>query len=132
MPPKTNRRHGEKQIVISNLHRDINLDIQHQVDSSQRFRRLSLGTLKRGRERRQTAPLELPLARWSSSLGHWPPSHHLLFRISSLLFSCNWRIASVISSLNGEPGKRQENGMKSRVGGTEKVQQNSPNERGCI
>lgn len=40
-----------------------------------------------------------PLARWSSSLGHWPPSHQRLFRISSRLFSCSCRIPSVISSL---------------------------------
>lgn len=83
------------------------------------MRRLLRGTLERRRQRRQTAAVNWPLARWSSSLGHWPPSHHLLFSISSLLFSCSWRMASVISSLNGEPGKWQESRMKaSGVGRT--------------
>lgn len=45
----------------------------------------------------------MPLARWSSSLGHCPPSHHLLFRISNLLFSCSCNTARLISSLKGEP-----------------------------
>lgn len=49
-----------------------------------------------------------PLARWSSSLGHCPPSHQRLFRISSLLLSCSWRIPRVISSLNGEPEEKEE------------------------
>lgn len=45
----------------------------------------------------------LPLALWSSSLGHLPPSHHLRFRISRRLFSCSWRIARSNSSRNTEP-----------------------------
>lgn len=48
------------------------------------------------------------MALWSSSLGHRPPSHHLRFRISSLLFSWSCRMASVISSRNGEPGQAHE------------------------
>lgn len=34
-------------------------------------------------------PWRLPLARWSSSLGHCPPSHHFRFKISRRLFSCS-------------------------------------------
>lgn len=45
----------------------------------------------------------LPLALWSSSLGHLPPSHHFRFRISRRLFSCNWRMARSNSSRNTEP-----------------------------
>ena len=54
-----------------------------------------------------------PLARWSSSLGHWPPSHQRLFRISSRLLSCSCRIPRVISSLNGEP--EEEDGYRTEV-----------------
>lgn len=51
----------------------------------------------------------LPLARWSSSLGHFPPSHHFRFRISRRLFSCSWRMARSNSSRNTEPMESKEN-----------------------
>lgn len=51
----------------------------------------------------------LPLALWSSSLGHFPPSHHFRFRISRRLFSCSWRMARSNSSLNTEPMESKEN-----------------------
>lgn len=59
----------------------------------------------------------LPLALWSSSLGHLPPSHHLRFRISSRLFSCSWRMARSNSSRKTEPvkAKREMKGQPGRL-----------------
>lgn len=45
-----------------------------------------------------------PLARWSSSFGHLPPSHHFLFRISKRLSSCSLRMARSNSSRYTDPG----------------------------
>lgn len=51
-----------------------------------------------------------PLARWSSSFGHLPPSHHFLFRISKRLSSCSLRMARSNSSRYTDPeGKRKVN-----------------------
>lgn len=57
---------------------------------------------------------EKPLARWSSSFGHLPPSHHFLLRISKRFSSCSLRMARSNSSRYTDPGG-EEGGKESEI-----------------
>lgn len=82
-----------------------------------------------------------PLARWSSSFGHLPPSHHFLLRISRRLSSCILRMARSNSSRYTDPAGGQADkrshvratspNMKYTPSHAQRVKTRTSNTHGC-